>query len=983
VPEESSSTWRNSLKIVADSISAERFHEELDWLRKEYGDEPGDIAMIYAGLLAEWFVESAALFAAIELPPEEVPPALAEIHETLAGFDFDRERTRAEENERQYYDAFATWAAQLFTELGKVMESLFNCYVTAGYDPEDNPNDLIAEALKISDEDLTQAQDLITQAGAIGLHSHPLWWRWQEEAYGPARTWLGTMVNLVEDYTSSGRALLGPIEQARAEMADSCRKAEEEIREMEEVPAEPEPPTSEPSPVEDLIEELIAQGETHFTPNQLALCQTHREDAIPALIELATDEYLQSEDSPGDGYAPIHAVELLGQLKAAEATPALIDVVADTDYSDFIYSAAILALENFGPPALEPLLDFLRYSWDIDSKIALAGAVAEAGRDDERAYRALLDLWAEATWEEGKALLAQALAQVGGEQVIPMFQAVLEDPDLDWMDYNQVGGALEVLGVEVPWEDAPSPPPDVVGDISDLDAVVHPLLSEISDPEQLIGFADAAPKEWRAYPDGMAHAYADIQRDRVNSMIAVQAVAMPLELSTPLTASLLREIETLTFDALPRGYPRQLRKAYTHLAECAGPALQLQLAGVLIALQHYLGKDYDIADDPNQLLSAACELSPEDEALRHLFGQAGALILHGRSFWPRWPAETDRPLSEWLEGLVEFRAPLERIGQIPLRPGSETAPDRLSNTLLDALTSLRIAEEPPPGVAELLELLITQKQDTLPSAQRRRFAHQRAAIIPHLIRMVEDTQYWHEDGPGGGWAAILAVQLLGDLKAAQAADTLVSVVADSQPQDVIHDAALFSLMAIGRPALPAVRAYFLYGRSIETKTSLAEVLGRIGRQRQDTFDLLRQVWETTDWTENRRTVALAFGDLRDRRAIPLLQTALEDPHTDALDVDYIHWSLLHLGTQPPPIPIGKSSRLKTPAPYNRRLIYDEFDTAQRLKYTAWGEPLCPDCGKLLALDRDGNWTHPPEAPSHQSASSSTKRRRKKRKKRRR
>lgn len=966
--------WRDVLDIVIDSISAEHFHETLTWLREEYGDDPDDIGVIYTGMLADWFVESTGLFAALQLPPEEVPAALAEIRETLAHLDFDQELKQVKRGERRYYNCFATMAAVLFSELGEAMEALLNCYVTGDYDPEANPNDFIAEALEIAEEDLDRAHHLIVEAGAIALHSHPLWWRWQTEADGPASPWLVTIANLVEGYTGGGETALGPIEQARADADTSVQEVQERIEEMEgemEIgEEEPEPSALEPAPIDDLLEELIKaliealieQSEARFTPEQLALCQAHREEAILALIALATDEYLQMEDSPGDGYAPIRAVQLLGELEAVEAIPALIDIVADVDPEAIISSAALYALKDIGPPALEPVLTFMRYSWDLETKTTLAEVIAEVGQENEWAYQTLVAVWEEATWEEGKCLLSYPLARTGEERAIPLLETALEDPDLDnLMDYNTVAEALEDLGVRVP----PAPTDLSLLDMPDLGTFARAILSEISRPAHLMTIAKAAPEEWRSHPDDLAHAYAGVERSRLNSLIAVQAITMPSEVSMPLTADLLEAVETLTFHAPTQDYPRWLRETYTHLAECAGPDFQLNLAGVLLSLQHYLSKDYDIADDPDQLLAAARTLSPGDEELRQLFGRVGGLILHGRSFWPRWPTETDHPLSGWLEGLIEFRRPLQRIGQIPLRPSPEMEPAELSATLMEAL-ELEEGEELPPSMAELLDILIAQKQDTLSPAQRRRFAHQRAAVIPHLIRMVEDKQYWHEDGPGEGWAAILAVRLLGELKASQADDTLVSTVADSEPEDIIHDAALFSLMLIGRPALSAVQAYFRYGRAIQTKSSLAEVLGCIGRRSRDSFDFLRQVWETANWTENRRTVALAFGDLGDRRAIPLLQATLEDQSADALDLDYVCWALQRLDVPAPPPFSKRSSRLKTPAPYNPRLIYDEFDTPQRLEYTAWGEPLCPDCGRPLVQDESGEWTHSPEPPTHRS-----------------
>ncbi len=614
----------------------------------------------------------------------------------------------------------------------------------------------------------------------------------------------------------------------------------------------------------------------------------------------------------------------------------------------------------------------MHYSWDVETKTTLAEIISEIGQRDERAYQTLAAVWEEATWEEGKCLLAYPLALTGGEQAIPLLEEALEDPDLDNMlDYNEVAAALEELGIEAPPEPAHLSLFDADPD-TDIETLARSILADISDPEHLMSFADMAMEEWRSHPDDLAHAYTNIEQAKLNNLIAVQAISLPLELSVPLIADLLAVMESLTFDASTRGHPIWLRETYAHLAECAGPALQLHIVGVLLSLQHYLSDDYDIADNPDQLLAAARELPPSDEKLRQLFGQAGALILHCRSFWPRWPAETDRPLSGWLEGLIEFRRPLERVGQIPLHPSLETEMEELSAMLMEAL----VEAPPPPSMAELLDLLVAQGQDFLSPAQRRRFARQRTAVLPYLIRIAQDKYYWREDGPGEGQVAILAVRLLGELKVTQAADTLVGAAADSRPEHVIHDAALFSLMAIGWPALPAVQAYFRYGRDVETKTSLAKVLGRIGRRSPDTFDLLRQVWEATDWAQNRRTVALAFGDLRDRRATPLLQAALKDRTADRLDLNYVHWALQRLGVPAPPPSTRESSRLKTPAPYNPRLIYDEFDTPRRLRYTTWNEPLCPDCGQPLMQDESGEWTHPPEAAASHSAAGKGKCKRK-------
>ncbi|RLC62007.1 MAG: hypothetical protein DRI48_10065, partial [Chloroflexi bacterium] len=779
-----------------------------------------------------------------------------------------------------------------------------------------------------------------------------------------------TIFNLVESYTGGGDALLGPVEQARADLEAAHRKASGSEKVNEE---RPQPPAQAPSPVDDLIEDLIEQGEEPFTAEQLELCRSHRAEAVSALIELATDEYLQWEDSPGEGYAPIRAVQLLGELKAEEAIPTLIDITADAGIETIISDAALHALQEIGLPALEPVLTFMRYSRDVEAKIKLAEMVGAVGEGNEQAYEVLAAVWEETAWEDGKCLLAYPLAQTGGERAVPLIEAALEDPELDdLLDYNEVAYALEVLGRELPFKSV---------DLSALEEVLtRYILSEIGTPDRLMSVVESAPEEWRSDTDALAYAYAASERDKLNIMLAVQAIGLPPEVSTLLVSALLEAVERLAFDASTRGYPRWLNRTYASLAREFGPDLQLNLIGVLLALQCYLKEDYDIAEDPDRLLASARQIPDDEEEQRHLFARAGALILHGRSFWHLWPAETDPPLSKWLEGLIEFRSLLECVGQIPLRPSSEVEVEELQPMLVGALEELR-GREPPSTVAGLLDALVAHKQDTLPQVERRRFAHRRAAIIPYLIHMIEDKQYWFEDGPGEGWPAILAVRLLGDLKASRGAPVLVSAVADSGPADIIHDAALFSLMAIGPPALEAVQTYFRYGRNIETKTSLAEVLGYIGRRDADTFGLLREVWELADWTQNRRMVALAFGILRDRRAVPLLQAALKDRDADALDLEYVGWALQQLGAAAPSAPPAKTLRLKTAMPHNPRLIYDEFNVPHHARYSPWGELLCPDCGEPMTLDEDGEWTHSSGRSDRRSGSRGRRRRKRKKKRR--
>ena len=149
------------------------------------------------------------------------------------------------------------------------------------------------------------------------------------------------------------------------------------------------------------------------------------------------------------------------------------------------------------------------------------------------------------------------------------------------------------------------------------------------------------------------------------------------------------------------------------------------------------------------------------------------------------------------------------------------------------------------------------------------------------------------------------------------------------------------------------------------------MLGLVGQDDPEVFPLLKNVWEAADWADNRRAIALAFGDLGDRRAEPLLREAMRDPRADALDRTYAWLALRELGVDAPPPPQTLTDRLRTIAPASPRVMPDELDRPQRVEYTAWGEGICPDCGQLMVEDESGRWVH----LRTRSSTSSTKGRR--------
>mgnify|MGYP000228348068 CR=1 FL=1 len=970
---------RALLRVVLDLFkgmaSAEIFSARLKTFREEYGDAPQDVAKAYTLLLSTFFAGGLGLVAALSPSLEEVPSMVTEALEEIARIDFGMHKRSLKRTQRSYYESFARTLVSEINSMGETIVAALKCYLSGSYDPDANPNELILEAQEVASTDPERATGLIAQAGASALHGRPLWWRWPLEAYGPLAPKVVAVAELIQGYNYAN-------ENESVEAVDVPLNLLLWFQRMkipgtigEEIPHFIEDQVAKSAPIIELVRALIDQGEAPYTREQLEFCRAHRDDVIPALIELAANHYLQLENAPGGGYGPIKAVQILGMLKATEAITALIDIVADSDPDEIIYSTAIHALKEIGHAALEPILDFMRYSWNVEAKVALAEVISEIEGENQEAYQILLSVWEKALWEDGKSLLAWPLMRTGGAQAIPLLQKALEDPELDGLDYGEIAEALREAGVEVP----AFPEIQLARSAADWENAGYDMLSQLSAPSYIAAVLSTAPEDLRSKPDNLAYLYALTQRSMWSAIIITAIASAPAGAHVQLTESFLKTLADLTFPPPPRDLPAWQRKVYSLLPREFEHHIKPYLEGILLPLRHYLKDDYDIAEEPDQLLARARELPPEDENLSVLFGKAGALTLRGRQFWPLWSQESDPPLSIWMEGLQGLNTALRKVGQIPFHPPVEGEQNELVANVMSALVVKSVIGTAPPPVDELLQELVACKQKTLPPARRRAFARHQAALIPYLIELVDNTFYWYQDSPGEGWAPILAVELLGEFKAVQAAPVLVKAVAASTPEDIIHDAALFSLMAIGNPAFPAVRAYMRYGRNIGTKTSLAEVIGRIGRRERESFDLLRQVWEEAEWSQNRRVVALAFGDLKDRRAVPLLQAALSDKKADAIDLDYIRWALAQFGIGTPPQQ-RRSSRMNVPPPYNPRLIHDmETETVQRLRYTPWGEPLCPDCGSPLIPGKDGELIHPPQQVASRSGAGGSKR--KKRRKR--
>jgi len=137
---------------------------------------------------------------------------------------------------------------------------------------------------------------------------------------------------------------------------------------------------------------------------------------VPALIALV--ESALADDHVDLGWAPLHAVDLLGTLGDARAVPVLLRCLDQEDDLDLLVQQAAAALHALGTLALDSCVVAYTATPRDAFRDRLAGVMSRWGLHDERIYAALLDtlqrtpeLGANDLVEYGEARALSVLAQ--------------------------------------------------------------------------------------------------------------------------------------------------------------------------------------------------------------------------------------------------------------------------------------------------------------------------------------------------------------------------------------------------------------------------------------------------------------------------------------------------------------------------------------------------------------------------------------------
>ncbi len=135
---------------------------------------------------------------------------------------------------------------------------------------------------------------------------------------------------------------------------------------------------------------------------------------VPHLVDLLADDE--------GGWASVHAVDLLVDMKAEEAIRPMLAVLDEVELDDALPNRVTIRLPELGGAVLEPALELLSRSDDEDTVYAVCEVLAKLGVRDDRVFDALRSLF-----DDDPAFAAGMLADYGDERGLHLVDRALAD----------------------------------------------------------------------------------------------------------------------------------------------------------------------------------------------------------------------------------------------------------------------------------------------------------------------------------------------------------------------------------------------------------------------------------------------------------------------------------------------------------------------------------------------------------------------------
>lgn len=246
-------------------------------------------------------------------------------------------------------------------------------------------------------------------------------------------------------------------------------------------------------------------GETLAQVSRAEIIATGTE-LVPELLRTLVDPELVQPEARGGGYAPVHAAELLAELGAVEAIPAMLEVLARTDPHDFVRDRIVVQLPRLGVAVVEPVIAAHDATTRDELRDMHCQVLSRCGVLDERIRERL-----EAAWARWPELAVMMMGHYGDPTSIPFVERTFArlaaqggQVDLqDLIDAGQALADLDALGhahrhtIAQRFTQVSTQPPESLPEIAfALISIGDEPIALLSWPSRLLEYAQLLATAW-------------------------------------------------------------------------------------------------------------------------------------------------------------------------------------------------------------------------------------------------------------------------------------------------------------------------------------------------------------------------------------------------------------------------------------------------------------------------------------------------------
>ncbi|MFI5300450.1 MAG: hypothetical protein ACHREM_20375, partial [Polyangiales bacterium] len=167
---------------------------------------------------------------------------------------------------------------------------------------------------------------------------------------------------------------------------------------------------------------------------------------VDELLAIVVDDDLAMVDAPGDGWPPIHAVELLAEIGDPKGMDIMLEALLRTGWDSILHDRLMSRLPAFDAHILEPALAALATTEDPDQRQSICAVLSGLRVRDDRVFNALVPLL-----DEEVMTGVLYLSEYGDPRALPYVEKAFRayEPDVTSpvaiMDLNEFAHAYEQL----------------------------------------------------------------------------------------------------------------------------------------------------------------------------------------------------------------------------------------------------------------------------------------------------------------------------------------------------------------------------------------------------------------------------------------------------------------------------------------------------------------------------------------------------------